>query len=204
MISWSTNSNCLDSREFNFVISSNETCLEYNPVAVTDHLGLWVVTPGILRETGEGIVCDPDLEISALSCLTWLLSVHTDEKADKCPALSSLDYHLIHQSSRILYSFYHFKWNVLRTSLKISSPFSRWCSGSTSSWWNSSHILQEANYKTRGQWQHSGVPLCHCGRPPAPDHVVPQRCQGARHWQVPGKTILLLYHQIEGGNLWSF
>ena len=133
------------------------------------------------------------------SCL-----VHTDEKADKCPALSSLDYHLIHQSSRILYSFYHFKWNVLRTSLKISSPFSRWCSGSTSSWWNSSHILQEANYKTRGQWQHSGVPLCHCGGSPAPDHVVPQRCQGARHWQVPGKTILLLYHQLEGGNLWSF
>ena len=65
--------------------------------------------------------------------------------------------------------------------------FSCWCPSSASSWRNRSNILEEAHYQTGRQWEHPGVPLCHRGRPPSPDYVVPQRCQGARHWEVPGR-----------------
>ena len=129
---------------------------------------------------------------SAQNCLHgYLLTLSlSSQKEDKCPTSWQA---LIHHLSQILLSNCQLTRIEMDTKPSSSTHLfidlisSCWCSRSAPSGWNSSDILQEANNQTGGQWQHSRLPLCHSGRPPAPDHVVPQRCQGARHWQVPGK-----------------
>lgn len=51
------------------------------------------------------------------------------------------------------------------------------------------HLIEMLNLLCPGgRREHTGVPLCHRGRPSPHDYMVPQWCQGARHIEVSGNN----------------